>query len=62
MCIIASREVILVHHFFKNLAFIVNVVCSTSTHHDKLQVFELDEVAQLLEMGELKTSKGKKSK
>jgi len=54
-----SREVIQVHHFFSNLDFIVNVVCSSNKRHDELQAVELDGITQLLEMGELETSKGK---
>jgi len=34
-------------------------VCSYSKCHDKLQVVELDEIAQLLEIDELETGKGK---
>ena len=55
----ASREVIPVHQFFSNLAFIVNVVCSSSKRHDELQAIELDGITQLLEMGELENGKGK---
>jgi len=55
----ASSEVIPVHQFFSNLAFIVNVVCSSSKRHDELQAIELDGITQLLEMGELETGKGK---
>jgi len=34
-------------------------VCSSGKHHDELQVVELDGIIQLLEMGELETSKKK---
>ena len=33
----AVREVRPVHQFFSNLAFIINVVCSSSKRHDELQ-------------------------
>ncbi|XP_027915183.1 zinc finger MYM-type protein 1-like [Vigna unguiculata] len=55
----ASREVIPVHQLFSNVAFIVNVVYSSSKRHDELQAIELDGITQLLEMGELETGKGK---
>ena len=55
----ASREVIPVHQFFSNLSFIVNVVCSSSKHHDELEVVELNGITQLLKMGKLETGKGK---
>ena len=45
--------------FFSNLAFIINVVCSSSKRHDELQAIELDGITQLLEMGELEIGKGK---
>jgi len=45
--------------FFSNLAFIINVVCSSSKRHDELQAIELDGITLLLEMGELETDKGK---
>ena len=35
------------------------MLCSSSKHHDELQAIELDEITQLLEMGELETGKGK---
>ena len=41
------------------MAFIVNVMCSSSKRHDELQVVELDGITQLLEMVELETGKGK---
>ena len=54
----ASRKVILVHQFFSNLTFIVNIICSSSKRHDELQAAKLDEIAHLLEIGELETGKG----
>jgi len=53
------QEVIPIHQFFSNLSFIVNVVCSSSKLHDKLQAVELDGITQLLEKGELEIGKGK---
>jgi len=32
----ASREVIPIHQSFSKLTFIVNIVCSSSKHHDEL--------------------------
>nr|KYP38442.1 Zinc finger MYM-type protein 1 [Cajanus cajan] len=54
----ASREVIPIHQFFSKLTFIVNIVSSSSKRHDKLQATKLDEIAYLLEIDELETSKG----
>ena len=34
----ASREVILVHQFFKKLNYVVNVICASSKHHDELKM------------------------
>ena len=33
----ASREVIPVHQFFTHLTSIINIICSSSKHHDELQ-------------------------
>ena len=57
--VVASREVIPFHQLFSNLAFIVNVVCSSSKRHDELKTVELDGITHLLEMGELEIGKGK---
>ncbi|XP_058775476.1 uncharacterized protein LOC131649734 [Vicia villosa] len=54
----ASREVFTVHDFFSHLTFIVNVVCSSSKRHDELQDAILEEISNLLEIGELDSGKG----
>jgi len=69
MCIILLRDYNLLwwllqersfqSQFFSNLAFIVNIVCSSTKRHDELQAVELDGITQLLEMGELETGKRK---
>ena len=53
-----SREVILVHQFFSKLTFIINFICSSSKHHNELQVAKIDEISYLLDIDELKIGKG----
>jgi len=53
-----SREVIPIHQFFSKSTFIVNIVCSSSKHHNELQTAKLDEIAYLLEIDELENGKG----
>ncbi|XP_071689001.1 uncharacterized protein [Rutidosis leptorrhynchoides] len=54
----ASKEVVEVHKFFKNLNFIINVLDSSSKHHDQLQDAQVSEIAHLAEIGELESGKG----
>ncbi|KAK9052968.1 hypothetical protein SSX86_029598 [Deinandra increscens subsp. villosa] len=54
-----SREVDPVHEFFTNLSFVINVVCASSKRHDELQKAKADEIKELLELGEIKSGKGK---
>lgn len=54
----SSREVKHVHNFFEKLIFVVNVVCSSTKRHDELQAAQLEEIAYLLEIDEIVTSKG----
>jgi len=56
--VVSLREVIPIHLLFFFQSFIVNVACSSSKHHDKLQALELDEIVELLEMSELEIGKG----
>jgi len=51
--VVASREVIPIHLFFSKLTIIVNIVCSSSKHHDELQTAKLYEIAYLLEIDNL---------
>nr|KYP69704.1 Zinc finger MYM-type protein 1 [Cajanus cajan] len=53
----ASREVIIVHQFFSNLNFVVNIICSSSKNHDELHAAKLDEITHLLEIDELEIGK-----
>ncbi|KAI3495367.1 hypothetical protein L1887_37696 [Cichorium endivia] len=46
----AAREVIPVHQFFSNLAFIINVVCSSSKRHDELQKAKSTEIKNLVKL------------
>ncbi|XP_071700193.1 uncharacterized protein [Rutidosis leptorrhynchoides] len=55
----SSREVISVNQFFTKLAFIINVVCASSKHHNELQKAKADDIICLLELGEIKFEKGK---
>ncbi|XP_023746701.1 uncharacterized protein LOC111894844 [Lactuca sativa] len=52
----ASREIILVHHFFTNLIFTINVVCASSKRHDELQKAKATEIEQLLELCEIESA------
>ncbi|XP_076958664.1 uncharacterized protein LOC143634476 [Bidens hawaiensis] len=53
----ASREIIPINQFFNNLMSIINVVCSSSKHHDELQKAKGVEIKELLELGEIKSGK-----
>ncbi|KAK9057158.1 hypothetical protein SSX86_024525 [Deinandra increscens subsp. villosa] len=55
----ASKEVMPVHKFFADLVHIINTVCASSKRHDELQEAKRDEVKKLLELGEIKSGKGK---
>ncbi|XP_071708991.1 uncharacterized protein [Rutidosis leptorrhynchoides] len=55
----SSKEVIPVHQFFTKLTSIINVVCASSKRHDELQKAKADEIKCLLELGEIKSGKGK---
>lgn len=54
----ASKDVTEVHQFFKNLNFIINVVCSSPKRNDQLQAAQIAEISNLTEIGELETGKG----
>ncbi|XP_071701334.1 uncharacterized protein [Rutidosis leptorrhynchoides] len=54
----ASKEVVEVHKFFKNMNFIINVLDSSSKRHDQLQDAQISELAHLAEIGELESGKG----
>ncbi|XP_071699718.1 uncharacterized protein [Rutidosis leptorrhynchoides] len=54
----ASKDVVEVHKFFENLNFIINVIDSSSKHHDQLQDAQISEIAHLAEIGELESGKG----
>ena len=53
----ASREVIVVHEFFPNLNFIINVVSASCKRHRDLQDPQEAEIAHLIAMDELETGK-----
>ncbi|XP_058755986.1 uncharacterized protein LOC131629208 [Vicia villosa] len=54
----AAREVKPIHQFFDKITLIVNVVCSSTKRHDKLQASQLEEIEHLLEIGEIVTGRG----
>ncbi|XP_071730713.1 uncharacterized protein [Rutidosis leptorrhynchoides] len=51
----ASKEVVEVHKFCKNLNFIINVIDSSSKRHDQLQDAQISEISLLAETGEFET-------
>jgi len=55
----ASREVTSIHQYFEKLAFVLNIVGSSTKRHDELQASQSEEIANLLEKGEIVTGKGK---
>ncbi|KAG4180509.1 hypothetical protein ERO13_A10G168950v2 [Gossypium hirsutum] len=57
--VVASREVIPTHNLFSDLDFIVNLI-SASRKHDQLQAAQAIEIANMLAIDELETSKGLK--
>jgi hypothetical protein len=54
----ASQEVIVVHEFFSNLNFIINVVSASCKRHRDLQDSQEADIAHLIAMDELETGKG----
>jgi hypothetical protein len=44
----ASKEVILIHQFFTNLSFIVNIVCASCNRFEELRIFQTTEIAYLI--------------
>ncbi|XP_059446621.1 uncharacterized protein LOC132178187 [Corylus avellana] len=54
----ASREVIVVHDFFSNLNFIINVVSASCKRHHDLQDAQEEDIAHLIAIDELETRKG----
>ncbi|XP_059434852.1 uncharacterized protein LOC132167836 [Corylus avellana] len=54
----ASREVSLVHVFFTNLNFVINVASASCKRHDQLQAVHATQIAHMEAIGELETGKG----
>jgi hypothetical protein len=55
----ASREVILIHHFFfTKLTFIVNVICASCKRNEQLKVAQATKIAHMIDLGDLETRKG----
>jgi hypothetical protein len=54
----ASKEVILIHQFFTNLSFIVNIVCASCNRFEELRIFQTTEIAYLIEINEIESGRG----
>ncbi|XP_059441896.1 uncharacterized protein LOC132174221 [Corylus avellana] len=54
----ASREAIVVHDFFSNLNFIINVVSASCKRHRDLQDAQKADITYLIAINELETEKG----
>nr|XP_043609621.1 zinc finger MYM-type protein 1-like [Erigeron canadensis] len=54
-----SKEVDPIHEFFDKLAYVIYVVCASSERHDELQKTKAIEINELMELGEIKSGKGK---
>lgn len=54
----ASREVIHVHKFFSKLTFVVNFFSASSKRNSELQSVQIHEIANMIAIDELETSKG----
>ncbi|GAV67673.1 LOW QUALITY PROTEIN: DUF4371 domain-containing protein, partial [Cephalotus follicularis] len=54
----ASREVIPVHHFFLNLAFIINIIGASCKRNDELHTAQVAEIERLISIDELHTGNG----
>ena len=51
-------EVISIHNFFSDLAFITNIVGAFCKQHDELQAAQAKEIAKILAIDEIETGKG----
>ncbi|XP_021723948.1 zinc finger MYM-type protein 1-like [Chenopodium quinoa] len=54
----ASRDVRVIHQFFSNLTFIINVIVSSLKRVDQLQSIKSDEIKRLLSIGEIDSGRG----
>ncbi|XP_021768819.1 uncharacterized protein LOC110733079 [Chenopodium quinoa] len=54
----ASRDVRVIHQFFSNLTFIINVIVSSPKRVDQLQSIKSDEIKRLLSIGEIDSGRG----
>jgi hypothetical protein len=54
----ASKEIILVHQFFTNLTFIVNIVCASCSRFEELWIAQTAEIAYLIEIDEIQSGRG----
>ena len=56
--VVAFRVMIPIHNFFFDLTFITNMGGTSCKHHDKLQVTQAKEIANMQAIDQLETSKG----
>ncbi|XP_040931862.1 uncharacterized protein [Gossypium hirsutum] len=56
--VVAAREVVEVHQFFKDLSDIVNIASASSKRHDELQKAQAAEISRLVSINELATGTG----
>lgn len=54
----AARDVVPISQFFQKLLYIINVVDSSSKRHDELHDAQVVEIARLLAIDQIETSKG----
>ncbi|XP_059629645.1 uncharacterized protein LOC132272533 [Cornus florida] len=54
----SSREVIPVHQFFSKLNFIINIIGASCKRNDELQFTQAAEIAHLIALDEIETSRG----
>lgn len=54
----ASKEVVEIHNFFDKLAFMINVISSSSKRNDELKNARAVEIARLISIDELETGTG----
>lgn len=53
----ASREVVLVHEFFSNLNFIINVMGTSCKHRNELQAAQVTKIAYMIDIDEFESEK-----
>lgn len=54
----ASKDVVLICHFFEKLTYIINAIVSSAKRHDELYGAQVVELACMLVIDELETDQG----